>query len=144
MPARASDQFAIAQFDTSGKLVQVTSLQMNGMLDAVAFALAQSDIPHVVAGKSFFRAREISDLAAMLALVLEPKLLLADEPTGNLDSGTSSQIHELFFAINKQRGTTIVVVTHNMALADRMPRVVTLRDGKVERDERAKPAAPAA
>jgi ATP-dependent helicase/nuclease subunit A len=44
----------------------------NGMLDAVAFALAQADIPHVVAGKSFFRAREISDLAAMLALVLEP------------------------------------------------------------------------
>ena len=44
----------------------------NGMLDAVSFALAQADIPYVVAGKSFFRAREISDLAAMLALVLDP------------------------------------------------------------------------
>ena len=44
----------------------------NGMLDAVSFALAQADIPYVVAGKSFFRAREIADLAAMLALVLEP------------------------------------------------------------------------
>jgi ATP-dependent helicase/nuclease subunit A len=44
----------------------------NGMLDAAAFALAQADVPYVVAGKSFFRAREISDLAAMLALVLEP------------------------------------------------------------------------
>lgn len=49
----------------------------NGMLDAVAFALAQADIPYVVAGKSFFRAREISDLAAMLALVLEPNDRLA-------------------------------------------------------------------
>jgi lipoprotein-releasing system ATP-binding protein len=75
-------------------------------------------------------------VALARALLLEPKLILADEPTGNLDSATSSQIHDLFFAINKQRGTTIVVVTHNLALAASMPRVVTLRDGKVEKDER--------
>lgn len=75
-------------------------------------------------------------VALARALVLEPKLLLADEPTGNLDSRTSDQIHELFFSINKTRGTTIVVVTHNMALADSMPRKVTLRDGRVLHDER--------
>jgi lipoprotein-releasing system ATP-binding protein len=75
-------------------------------------------------------------VALARALVLEPKLLLADEPTGNLDSTTSEQIHELFFGVNKQRGTTIVVVTHNPALAASMPRVVTLRDGHVEKDER--------
>jgi len=75
-------------------------------------------------------------VALARALVLEPKLLLADEPTGNLDSATSMQIHDLFFAINQQRGTTIVVVTHNPALAASMPRVVTLRDGRVEKDER--------
>jgi lipoprotein-releasing system ATP-binding protein len=75
-------------------------------------------------------------VALARALVLEPKILLADEPTGNLDSATSLQIHDLFFTINKQRGTTIVVVTHNPALAASMPRVVTLRDGLVEKDER--------
>ncbi|WP_394840459.1 ABC transporter ATP-binding protein [Pendulispora rubella] len=75
-------------------------------------------------------------VALARALVLEPKLLLADEPTGNLDSSTSAQIHDLFFTINKQRGTTIVVVTHNLALAASMPRVVTLKDGRVEKDER--------
>ncbi len=75
-------------------------------------------------------------VALARALVLEPKLLLADEPTGNLDSKTSSQIHELFFSINAQRKTTIVVVTHNMELAESMPRVVTLRDGRVESDRR--------
>jgi lipoprotein-releasing system ATP-binding protein len=80
-------------------------------------------------------------VALARALVLEPKLLLADEPTGNLDSATSVQIHDLFFAINKQRGTTIVVVTHNPALAASMPRVVTLRDGCVEKDERRDPTA---
>jgi lipoprotein-releasing system ATP-binding protein len=80
-------------------------------------------------------------VALARALVLGPKLLLADEPTGNLDSATSVQIHELFFGINKQRGTTIVVVTHNPALAASMPRVVTLRDGRVEKDERRDPMA---
>jgi lipoprotein-releasing system ATP-binding protein len=75
-------------------------------------------------------------VALARAVFLEPRLLLADEPTGNLDSATSAQIHDLFFAINRQRGTTIVVVTHNPALAASMPRVVTLRDGRVEKDER--------
>jgi lipoprotein-releasing system ATP-binding protein len=75
-------------------------------------------------------------VALARALLLEPRLLLADEPTGNLDSASSVQIHDLFFAINRQRGTTIVVVTHNPALAASMPRVVTLRDGRVEKDER--------
>jgi lipoprotein-releasing system ATP-binding protein len=74
-------------------------------------------------------------VALARALFLEPRLLLADEPTGNLDSATSAQIHELFFAINQQRGTTIVVVTHNLALAERMARVVTLQDGRIEKDE---------
>ena len=74
-------------------------------------------------------------VALARALVLEPKLILADVPTGNLDSGTSQQIHELFFRINEQRGTTIIVVTHNMSLAESMPRVVTLKDGRVEKDE---------
>ncbi|HEX4448211.1 MAG TPA: ABC transporter ATP-binding protein [Polyangiaceae bacterium] len=75
-------------------------------------------------------------VALARALFLEPRLLLADEPTGNLDSATSAQIHELFFSINSQRGTTIVVVTHNPVLAERMARVVTLQDGRVEKDER--------
>jgi len=75
-------------------------------------------------------------VALARALVLEPKLILADEPTGNLDSATSKSIHELFFQVNKQRGTTLVIVTHNMALADSMPRKITLKDGRVEKDEK--------
>src|SRR5882672_5660861 len=75
-------------------------------------------------------------VALARALVLSPKLLLADEPTGNLDTATSQAMHELFFDINRKRGTTIVVVTHNASFAERMPRVVHLRDGRVERDLR--------
>src|SRR4051812_10984247 len=75
-------------------------------------------------------------VALARALVLSPKLLLADEPTGNLDTATSTAMHELFFEINRTRGTTIVVVTHNANFAERMPRVVHLRDGRVEKDVR--------
>ena len=74
-------------------------------------------------------------VAVARALALDPKLVLADEPTGNLDSATSDAIHELFFQINREHGTTIVVVTHNPSFAERMPRVVRMRDGRVEIDD---------
>lgn len=73
-------------------------------------------------------------VALARALVLSPKLILADEPTGNLDSKTSADMHDLFFRVSREHGTTIIVVTHNLAFADAMPRVVTLRDGVVETD----------
>lgn len=74
-------------------------------------------------------------VAVARALVLEPKLLLADEPTGNLDSTTGDAVHELFFEINREHNTTIVVVTHNPAFAESMPRVVRMKDGEVEKDD---------
>jgi len=74
-------------------------------------------------------------VAIARALALEPKLLLADEPTGNLDSSTSHSIHDLFFQINQSHGTTIVVVTHNPGFANSMPRIVHMKDGRVDRDE---------
>ena len=74
-------------------------------------------------------------VAVARALALDPKLVLADEPTGNLDTGTSEAIHDLFFQINKEHGTTIVVVTHNPGFAESMPRVVRMVDGKVVLDD---------
>jgi lipoprotein-releasing system ATP-binding protein len=74
-------------------------------------------------------------VAVARALALDPKLVLADEPTGNLDTATSDAIHDLFFQINREHGTTIIVVTHNPTFAERMPRVVRMRDGVVEADE---------
>lgn len=86
-------------------------------------------------------------VAIARALVLGPKLLLADEPTGNLDSATSDAIHDLFFQINKEHGTTIVVVTHNSGFAESMPRVVRMVDGRVFKDDTGRarqPSEPAA
>jgi putative ABC transport system ATP-binding protein len=73
------------------------------------------------------------------ALVNRPAILLADEPTGNLDSRTSDEILQLIGDINRSSGTTVVVVTHERALAQRFAhRIVTISDGKLlsEGDER--------
>ena len=74
-------------------------------------------------------------VALARALVMNPKLVLADEPTGNLDSKNSRAIQDLFFSLNATRGTTFLVVTHSTELAKRMPRVVSMRDGRVESDD---------
>lgn len=65
------------------------------------------------------------------ALVMKPKILLADEPTGNLDEHTGESIHDLLAELNHDYGMTMAVVTHNMKLAKRMKRRLTLREGQV-------------
>jgi putative ABC transport system ATP-binding protein len=73
-------------------------------------------------------------VAIARALVNEPSLILADEPTGNLDTKTSIEIMELFQRLNQERGITIVFVTHNPETAEYCHRVVRVRDGLVESD----------
>jgi lipoprotein-releasing system ATP-binding protein len=71
-------------------------------------------------------------VALARAMVLEPSLLLADEPTGNLDRATGEAIHQLFLDLNRERGSTLLVVTHNPELADLMPRKLRMGDlGKI-------------
>lgn len=70
-------------------------------------------------------------VAIARALVMQPKLLLADEPTGNLDTRTSHEVHELLFRLNADHNLSMLVVTHNMELAQQMPRVVRMADGMV-------------
>lgn len=70
-------------------------------------------------------------VALARALVMEPDILLADEPTGNLDQENSKNIHALIDELNKELGMTIVVVTHNNDLARMMERNVTIMDGKI-------------
>jgi lipoprotein-releasing system ATP-binding protein len=69
-------------------------------------------------------------VALARSLVLKPDVLLADEPTGNLDPKTGETIHELLLSLNREDGITAVIVTHNMGLAERLSRQMTLVDGK--------------
>ena len=77
---------------------------------------------------------ECQRVAIARALVTEPALLLCDEPTGNLDQKVGRGIIDLFEKLNAETGTTIIIVTHDMAIARRSRRVIRLVDGKVEYD----------
>ncbi|MCX7978370.1 MAG: ABC transporter ATP-binding protein [Bdellovibrionaceae bacterium] len=72
---------------------------------------------------------ELQRVAIARALARSPKLLLVDEPTGNLDSANSQKIQDLFFRLHDELGVTLVVVTHDPAFAARFPRVLRMKDG---------------
>ena len=71
-------------------------------------------------------------VAVARALMLNPKVILADEPTGNLDTQIGEEVHNLLLRINREQGITIIIVTHNPLLAARMTRRVRLADGRVK------------
>jgi putative ABC transport system ATP-binding protein len=74
-------------------------------------------------------------VAIARALVTDPELILADEPTGNLDSRTSVEIMEILQRLNRDRGLTVVLITHEADIAEYAERVVAFRDGRVLKDE---------
>jgi lipoprotein-releasing system ATP-binding protein len=71
-------------------------------------------------------------VALARSLVLKPEILLADEPTGNLDKKNSEYIHHLFLELNRELNMTLIVVTHNMELASYMSRIMTIVDGQLK------------
>ena len=73
-------------------------------------------------------------VAVARSFACHPPILLADEPTGNLDSATGQQIMNLLLSLHREYGTTLVLVTHDRAMAASMERVITLRDGRIESD----------
>ena len=65
------------------------------------------------------------------ALVAKPRCIMADEPTGNLDARTAGSIHDLLVELNEATGTSLIVVTHDIRLAERMGRMVSLENGRI-------------
>lgn len=95
------------------------------MLDMLGLTGMERRVPGGLSGG------EQQRVALARALVMEPRLLLADEPTGNLDTRTGNAIHELVVELNRERGMTMLVVTHNEDLAARMPRRLHMVDGRI-------------
>ena len=75
-------------------------------------------------------------VALARAFINKPKILFADEPTGNLDGDTGSTVESLMFDLNKDFGTTLIIVTHNQELASRTGRIIKLRSGHIISDEK--------
>lgn len=97
-------------------------------------------------GRSGHLPRELSGgqmqrVAIARALIAHPKVLIADEPTGNLDKANGEQIFELFRGLVRDEGLTVIVTTHNLALGYLSDRVITLEDGRIAKEERGQPKA---
>jgi putative ABC transport system ATP-binding protein len=104
------------------------------VLRAVGIDERLEHYPHELSGG------EMQRVAIARALVSRPGLILADEPTGNLDSRNATAVHELMSREVRARGLTLLVVSHDLAAANWSDRIITLRDGSVETDDR-RPAA---
>lgn len=106
--------------------------------EANAFEKAEKELTAVGLGHrlnhypSQMSGGEQQRVAVARALVVEPAILIADEPTGNLDEATGKQIIELMFSAQKDRGMTLVLVTHDPNLADLCDRVIRVRSGEIE------------
>ncbi len=125
----------LAEFTALENVMMPALIRRDGRAEAEALAkaaLLDVGLGHRLAHKpGELSGGEQQRVALARALVLSPVLVLADEVTGNLDERTGEEIHELLFAINRARGTTFVVVTHNRALADRMAVKLELAGGVV-------------
>lgn len=99
------------------------------LLDRVGLADRKNHYPSQLSGG------EQQRVAIARAFIADPKILFADEPTGNLDEETADKVTELLFSINKELGTTLVMVTHNLQLAEHTGRILKLKGGRVMEDK---------
>ncbi len=120
--------------------VMMPILVARGRRDAAMHDTALRLLTQVgLADRSAHKANDLSGgqqqrVAIARALAMEPALVLADEPSGNLDTQSADAVFDLLRTVNKQRGTTFLIVTHDPRLADRCDRIIELVDGSIVRD----------
>ncbi|MBL0421699.1 ABC transporter ATP-binding protein [Ramlibacter sp. AW1] len=124
----ALENVTLPALAAQGRVDEATRRRALELLDAVGLSAATRKRPAELSGGMQQR------VAIARALVLQPALVLADEPTGNLDTASSDEVFALLRRIHAERGTAFVVVTHDPRLAARCDRLIELVDGRVTRD----------
>lgn len=110
----------------------IRGLPRKEILEKAAQALSRVGLAHRLHHRvTTLSGGERQRAAIARALLMEPQVLLADEPTGNLDERTGREINELLLHLNQDQGVTLVIVTHNAELAQRMQRTLELRSGEL-------------
>jgi len=126
MTALANVEFPLAARSMSTEQRRQRALEV---LQLVGLGEKANRVPSKMSGG------EQQRVALARALVTEPAILVGDEPTGNLDSKTTQALIKLLKDLNKKTGKTIIVITHNMEVANATDRIIYLRDGQIEREE---------
>ena len=109
----------------NGSRQQEVALQVDRLVGEIGLQGREEDFPDHLSGG------EQQRVAVARALVHSPSLVLADEPTGNLDADTGGQVLELLTGLSRRQGRSLVIVTHSLAVADAADRVLTLKDGRL-------------
>lgn len=99
-------------------------------LEKVGMSEYKKHAPHLLSGGQKQR------VAIARSLVNNPSIILADEPTGALDSETSAMVMDIFNDLNKNQGKTIILITHSKEIAEQCPRIVTIKDGEIINDSK--------
>ncbi|MEI7643768.1 MAG: ABC transporter ATP-binding protein [Chloroflexales bacterium] len=125
LTARENVEVPMYELRLSGRARRARAVEL---LDLVGLVKRADHLPSQMSGG------ERQRVAIARALANEPTIMLADEPTGNLDTASTADIMALFTRLNHERGLTVVLVTHNTEVAAAAQRVITIRDGKIQRD----------
>jgi putative ABC transport system ATP-binding protein len=129
IPTLSAEENVLLPFELAGGDVSAGLSRARALLKSVGLEDRMDHYPVQLSGG------EQQRVALARAFMCEPPILMADEPTGNLDSVNGTLVLDLLISLNQREGTTLVLVTHDRALAARADRIVTLSDGKVVADE---------
>ena len=129
IPTLTAEENVLLPFELLGGEVREGMERARKLLESVGLSDRLDHYPVQLSGG------EQQRVALARAFMAQPPILMADEPTGNLDSVNGQHVLELLLALNRQENTTLILVTHDQILASRADRIVTLRDGVIVADE---------
>ena len=129
IPTLTAEENVLLPYELAGGDVAMGMTRARDLLTNVGLADRMDHYPVQLSGG------EQQRVALARAFMCKPPILMADEPTGNLDSVNGAHVLDLLISLNQREGTTLVLVTHDRALASRADRIVTLSDGQVVADE---------
>ena len=129
IPTLTAEENVLLPYELSGGDVAAGMTRARELLTSVGLADRMDHYPVQLSGG------EQQRVALARAFMCKPPILMADEPTGNLDSVNGAHVLDLLISLNQREGTTLVLVTHDRTLAARADRIVTLSDGQVVADE---------
>jgi putative ABC transport system ATP-binding protein len=129
IPTLTAEENVLLPYELSGGDVAAGMTRARELLTNVGLADRMDHYPVQLSGG------EQQRVALARAFMCKPPILMADEPTGNLDSVNGAHVLDLLISLNQREGTTLVLVTHDRTLASRADRIVTLSDGQVVADE---------